>query len=235
MLKQAAPVEESTAAATQLRVTGCLADGGAAEFEQLMRDHNQRLFRLAFSLVGDASEAEDVLQDSYVRAFQRLSTLTARATLGAWLAAIVRNEAIDYLRARGRRLAAFTLEADLGTFDGELSRAIEDASSDSPHCNPEVSFDRDRLRSTLESAIASLPARFRAVFMLREVEGLTIGETAQYLGVPAATIKTRDHRARAMLRRKLGAQFDGAGLPLFEFLRERCDRIVARVLARVHY
>jgi RNA polymerase sigma-70 factor (ECF subfamily) len=203
-------------------------------FELLMRDHNQRLFRLAFSLIGDASEAEDVLQESYVRAFQRLSTFSARSTLGAWLAAIVRNEAIDYLRARGRRLAAFTLEADLGSVDGEQSHAIEGAPSDSPLCNPEASFDRDRLRSTLESAIASLPTRFRAVFMLREVEGLTVEETAQYLGVPAATIKTRDHRARAILRRKLGTAFNGAGLKLFEFLRERCDRIVARVLARLH-
>jgi RNA polymerase sigma-70 factor (ECF subfamily) len=85
------------------------------------------------------------------------------------------------------------------------------------------------VRAALQNAIAALPLRFRAVFMLREVECLSIEDTAAYLGIPVATVKTRDHRARLLLRAELGTDFDGYSADVFEFLRERCDRIVERV------
>ena len=200
-------------------------------FEDEMRRHNQRVFRLAFALVGDEAEAEDVLQDSYVRAFERLSTFAGRSGIGIWLARIVRNQAIDHLRLRQARQAAIALEAELPSKldggDGYLERAA------APAAQSDLEYERTReeVRALLQQAIAMLPPRFRAVFMLREVEGLSVEDTAAYLGIPVATVKSRDHRARALLRAELGPAFDGAVGDVFEFLRERCDRIVARVRA----
>jgi len=197
-------------------------------FEDEMRRHNQRLFRLAFALVGDETEAEDVLQESYVRAFERLSTFAGRSGIGIWLARIVRNQAIDHLRLRQARQAAIALEAELPPkLDGD--GYLERAAAPPAQSDLELERSREEVRELLQQAIAMLPARFRAVFMLREVEGLSVEDTAAYLGIPVATVKSRDHRARQLLRAELGPDFDGGIGEVFEFLRERCDRIVARV------
>jgi RNA polymerase sigma-70 factor, ECF subfamily len=206
---------------------------GAIVFEQIMRQHNQRLYRLAFSLIGDASEAEDVLQDSYVRAFRGLPNFAGRSNLGTWLAAIVRNVAIDYLRLRKARQGAYTLESDLLGADGETEPALDLVTAASELTHPECTRQQAEFRDLLQQAIATLPHPYRAVFMLRKVEGMTVEETADYLGVPVATVKTRDHRARILLRAELGPAFAGKADGSFEFLRDRCDRIVARVLARL--
>jgi RNA polymerase sigma-70 factor, ECF subfamily len=207
------------------------AEGDERAFDKIMRRYNQRLFRLAISIVGELSEAEDILQESYVRAFYRLSTYTGEGGLGAWLARVVRNEAIDRLRTRGSRLRHITLEADLYQPDewglANTARAEDIVSS------PEVAAERDDMKRILEGAISLLPVPFRSVFMLREVEGLSVEETAEYLGIPAATVKTRDHRARALLRTHLSAQMDGVLPQTYRFLGERCDGVVSRVLARV--
>ena len=198
-------------------------------FEDEMRRHNQRLFRLAFALVGDESEAEDVLQDSYVRAFERLSTFAGRSGIGIWLARIVRNQAIDHLRLRQARQAAIALEAELPPKLDGGDGYLERAAAPSAQSDLELERSREEVREMLQQAITLLPARFRAVFMLREVEGLSVEDTAAYLGIPVATVKSRNHRARARLRAELGPALDTGVGEVFEFLRERCDRIVARV------
>src|SRR5688572_16396565 len=205
-----------------------LASAGA--LEAVMREHNQRLYRLALSLVGDAGDAEDVLQDSYVRAFQKRASFAGRSGMGAWLASIVRNQAIDLLRSRRARKSAYRLESDLPYAVDGFQSPIETVPARAPDGDPELGVDREQVRAALESAILSLPAPFRAVFMLREVEGLSLQQTAIHLGIPIATVKTRAHRARLLLRAELGADFEGYAHRTFEFLRERCDRIVARVL-----
>jgi RNA polymerase sigma-70 factor, ECF subfamily len=209
--------------------------GTAAEFERIMRLYNQRLYRLAFGLVGDAGEAEDILQESYLQAFLHFSSFAGHSSLGAWLASIVRNRAIDYLRARRVRRAAFTLETDLprdgrGRRDGSM---LERAPADVAQSDPVIGRQREETRLVLEKAIALLPIQFRAVFVLREVEGLSLQQTAIYLGIPIATVKTRDHRARHLLRAALGEEFAGDPRQALEFLRERCDGIVAGVLRRL--
>jgi RNA polymerase sigma-70 factor (ECF subfamily) len=206
-----------------------------AAFEQVMREYNQRLFRLAFGLVGDAAEAEDVLQDSYLRAFQRLASFTGRSGLGAWLASIVRNQAIDHLRARQARQALVSLEADLPFGQGGSDSALDRFAAPESQSSLELDRAREETREALELAIATLPAPFRAVFLLRGVEGLSLEETAEYLAIPVATVKTRDHRARLLLRAELGPAFDVSVDGVFEFLRERCDWIVARVRARLTF
>jgi len=198
-----------------------------------MRQHNQRLYRLALSLVGDPTDAEDVLQDSYFRAFEKRASFAGRSGLGAWLASIVRHQAIDCLRARRSRRSAFMLEAELPIADAESPSPIEGVPTQGAFGNPELGVERAEALDVLEGAIMALPLPFRAVFMLREVEGMTLRQTARYLGIPVATVKTRAHRARLLLQAELSPAFPGEPHRSFEFLRDRCDRIVSRVLERL--
>jgi RNA polymerase sigma-70 factor (ECF subfamily) len=202
---------------------------GLRAFEAEMRRHNQRLFRLAFALVGDEAEAEDVLQDSYVRAYEHLATFAGRSGIGLWLARIVRNQAIDHLRVRQARQAAIALEAELPPRPDGADGYLERAAAPSLQASVELDRSREEVRAMLQQAIAMLAPHFRAVFMLREVEGMSVEDTAAYLGIPVATVKSRDHRARILLKQELGPAFKGHVGDVFEFQRERCDRIVARV------
>jgi len=208
--------------------------GDLRAFEVIMRLNNQRLFRLATAIVGDANEAEDVLQESYVRAFYSLSKFAGRGTLGAWLAQIVRNEAIDRLRARNSQRKFESLETDLGESEESFLEA-QPASSEDVAIDPHAATENSEMKRVLEDAIAGLPDAFRTVFVLREVEGLSIEETAEYLAIPAATVRTRDHRARNLLRQRLGERIDRTLPGTFEFLGTRCDNIVLRVLARLQH
>jgi RNA polymerase sigma-70 factor (ECF subfamily) len=204
------------------------AQGDHDAFARIMRRYNQRLYRLAVSVMGDASEAEDVLQESYVRAFYAFATYTGAGSLGAWLGRIVRNEAIDRVRSRDSRRSHVAIEADLGDqgeqpVDQETNVILD----------PQALAANAELRRLLERAIQRLPEQFRTTFVLREVEGLSVEETAEYLGIPPATVKTRDHRARKMLRSYLSENIDATIPQTFPFLGARCDRIVEKVLARL--
>jgi RNA polymerase sigma-70 factor (ECF subfamily) len=211
------------------------AQGDQDAFARIMRRYNQRLYRLAVSVMGDASEAEDVLQESYVRAFYAFSTYTGAGSVGAWLARIVRNEAIDRVRARESRRNHVAIEADLGGQSGEdeTNVTIDPMMIDSMTIDPQALASNAELRKLLERAIQRLPEQFRSAFVLREVEGLSVEETAEYLGIPPATVKTRDHRARNLLRSYLKENIDATIPQTFPFLGARCDRIVEKVLARL--
>lgn len=226
------PHASAPAGADELAQARLAAGGDERAFDQIMRRYNQRLFRLAVSIAGEPSEAEDILQESYVRAFYRLSSYSGEGELGAWLARIVRNEAIDRLRTRGSRKRHITLEADLYSERDALGLEGRVGAEDVSF-SPEIAAERDDMKRILEDAISALPVQFRTVFMLREVEGLSVEETAEYLGIPAATVKTRDHRARALLRAKLSEQMDGALTGTYRFLGNRCDALVRNVLLRV--
>ena len=203
--------------------------GDGLAFELIMRRHNRRLFRLARSLVGRDHEAEDVLQEAYVRAYARLADLADGAALGAWLARIVANEALGRLRATTRvvSLDAFRVKAEP---DG-MEEPEHDQASDLP--DPERLAASGELRRLLEAAVDALPAEFRTVFVLREVEGLSTAETAACLGLRPETVKTRLHRARRQLQERLAGEMLAVSAYLFEFQGRRCDRVVSRVLDRI--
>ena len=203
--------------------------GDGLAFELIMRRHNRRLFRLARSLVGRDHEAEDVLQEAYVRAYARLADLADGAALGAWLARIVANEALGRLRAATRvvSLDAFRVKAES---DG-MEEPEHDQASDLP--DPERLAASGELRRLLEAAVDALPAEFRTVFVLREVEGLSTAETAACLGLRPETVKTRLHRARRQLQERLAGEMLAVSAYLFEFQGRRCDRVVSRVLDRI--
>ena len=226
-------VDTTPAVAEELILLRRARSDGPDAFAPIMRRYNQRLYRLALALVGDPGRSGRRLQESYVKAYQRLSSFSGRSSLGVWLARIVRNTAIDQVRARRVRQSAVMIEADLPrTVDGSASYLLG-VECERSGCNPEAALAEDDMRHMLEQAIASLPVQFRSVFMLREVEGLSLRETAQSLGIPVATVKTRDHRARAMLRAKLDLEIEAAARQVFPFLGTRCDRVVDGVLRRL--
>lgn len=187
-------------------------------FELLLRRYNQRLFRVARGLVATDAEAEDVLQDAWVRAFEHLAAFRGEALLSTWLARITTHEAYARLRRRRRFVA--------------LPPAVEEEVPTSAQ-NPEESAATGEIRRALEGAIGALPASYRSVFLLREIEGLSTLETAESLEISAAAVKVRLHRGKAMLRRRLVEALGLAARPLFGFDGERCDRVVAAVLARI--
>ena len=203
-------------------VVGRILNGHVALFEILMRRHNERLYRAARAIVRDEAEAEDVMQQAYVNAYAHLRQFDGRASFATWLTRIAVNEAISRARRRGR----------YESFDDQ-DPAFEKVLPMPSANNPERQAFAHEMRGLLESAIDALPDGLREVFMLREVEGLNTGETARNLGVSEDVVKTRLSRSRAALRRDLFDRIGATAFQSFTFLRPRCDRVVAAVLARI--
>jgi RNA polymerase sigma-70 factor (ECF subfamily) len=198
--------------------------GETALFELIMRRHNQRLYRAARAILNDDAEAEDVMQETYVRAFAHLAQFRGDALLSTWLTRIAAHEAFARVRQR-RRLAALPPDDnDVET----LPMADRPKPSD-----PEREANNAELRGLLERAIDELPETYRTVFVLREVEGLSTATTAECLGVSEEVVKTRLSRARARLRDGLYERAGAAAGSAFTFGAERCDRVVAAVLSRL--
>ncbi len=206
--------------------------GDDAACELLVRRFNQRLFRVARGIVSDDAEAEDVVQESYLRAFSRLHQFSGPHGLGAWLAKIVVNEALGRLR-RHRRLVF--LDDHLGGDDETSStmRASAVRAMTSPGPGPEQLAASGELGRILERAVDQLPDPYRSVFMMRAVEGMSIAETAESLSIPPETVKTRLHRARRIMQRSLSGQLEGQLSGAFAFDGARCDRMVNAVMGRL--
>lgn len=210
--------------APDAELVASLRAGHAPAFAALMRHNNRRLYRLARGVVGDDWEAEEVVQEGYLRAFTHLDSFKGGSSLATWLARIVLNEALGRLRRRHP-----TVELDETTdacaADGTLG--IRDAAC------PERATARREVRRAIERAVDQLPPAFRAVFVMRAIEQLSIEETALCLGIPGETVKTRLHRANKLLRRALSAEFGSILDAAFPFLGARCDRMVEGVLERL--
>ncbi|HUQ52395.1 MAG TPA: RNA polymerase sigma factor [Gammaproteobacteria bacterium] len=204
-----------------------VAAGEPAAFEALMRRHNRKLFRTARAILRDDAEAEDALQDAYIQALRAIGGFRGEAKLSTWLAKVVANEALMRRRKRVRRAEIVPLQP--GTTESELNE-IPDGNMDE---QPERSAQRSEMRRLLEAQIDSLPDDFRAVFVLRAVEEMSVEETAEALGIPQATVRTRLFRARSLLREALAAKIDLACEEAFSFAGDRCDRIVAKVMERM--
>jgi RNA polymerase sigma-70 factor (ECF subfamily) len=212
------PAAPSTLTDEELVARVCA--GEVAMFEHLMRRHNPRVYRAARAIVRDESEAEDVMQDAFVRAYEHLPQFAGRALFSTWLTRIAVHEALARVR-RSRR--STPLE----------SHVEEQSSVAHPDSNPEQQLSDVEMRAVLESAVAKLPDEFRAVFVLRSIEGMSGAETAECLGIPEETVKTRLHRARGRLQQLLITSIE-PGLPqLYPFHLSRCDRVVAAVFARI--
>lgn len=202
--------------------------GDTAAFERLMRACNRKLFRIARAILKDDSEAEEALQEAYITAYTALKDFRGDSAVTTWLSRIVINEALG--RMRKSRRAAEVIPIASG--DPEAILAEEEAVSDE-RSTPEEAASRSQMRAVLERKIDALPVAFRTAFVMRELEEMTVEETAQALGIPEATVRTRHFRAKSLLREALASEIDVTLPDAFSFDGARCDRIVARVLSRI--
>jgi RNA polymerase sigma-70 factor (ECF subfamily) len=198
--------------------------GDAAAFDILIRRHDKHLYRIARSVLAEDQEAEDAVQESYIRAFTGLGDFRGTASLRTWLTRIVLNEAI---RRRRRRRPMVDLDA-LHAAQERMRRPIHSLTARDR--DPESAAAQSQIQKVLEKAIDSLPAAFRVVFVMRDVEEFSTADTAKLLGIREETVKTRLHRARRMLRESLGAQLASAVKDVFPFEKPRCDALVQRLL-----
>jgi len=195
-----------------------------AAFELLMRRHNQRIYRVVRTILRGTDEIEDVIQQAYLQAFTHLDQFGGNARWSTWVCRIAINEALGRIRQRGRFVS----------IDAASEEAMADFSK-GPNGDPERAAAGHELGRLVERAIDGLPDIYRSVLILREVEGMTTEETAAILDVETDVVKTRLHRARAALRssieNRVGEQMQNA----FTFGNERCDRVVAAVLAKLDF
>lgn len=196
-------------------------------FRHIMQRCNQRLFRVARAVLNDDSEAEDALQDAYIRAFDRLDSFRGDSKLGTWLTRIVLNECYQRLRKQRPTVAIDKLDfgpdsAQVLTFPGNYGME-----------NPINTAGRSQVRQLIESAIEALAEPFRVVFVMRSVEEYSTQETAEMLGIPPDTVKTRLHRARRQLRHALSETLESSLNEAYPFLGRRCARISESVMQKI--
>ena len=201
--------------------------GDPRAFELIMRRHNRLLYRTARSVLKNDQEAEDAVQEAYFNAWKALGSFRADARLSTWLVRIVLNEALGRLRRRHGNVVP--MEPDDGSGTATMGVSPEADVNE----QPDRQASRAEMRRVIEARIDALPEIFRTVFVLRAVEEYTVDEVAVVLGIPEITVRTRFFRARSLLREGLARDVDHALEGAFPFAGARCDRTVARVLARL--
>lgn len=220
-LQDASSVDQDTALAARI------ADRDQAAFELMMRSCNGRLFRVARAILKDDADAEDVLQEAYLDAYRNISRFRGDSRLSTWLVRIVANRAL--MRLRKQRRDHVVLSMDASGESGDRILQFPDPAAEPPT----TTTLRSEARQLIERRIDELPVNFRTVFVLREVEELSVDEVSECLGIPPATVRTRLFRAKALLREALARDLDVATGDVFAFAGARCDRIVMGVLERV--
>jgi RNA polymerase sigma-70 factor (ECF subfamily) len=207
-------------------VRRALARDGSA-FRAIMKMHNQRLYRLARGVVRNDSEAEDIVQEGYVRAFTHLDSFRGDSTLATWLSRIVINEALG--RLRKKRRAVEVSMSDDPVLEAKIIQFPLNANND----DPERTMAQRQILKIVEQATDKLPDVYRTVFVARVIEGLHVDETAELLGIKPETVKTRLHRARNLIRKQLDEQIGPVLLDAFPFAGRRCERLTVAVLKRL--
>ncbi len=217
-------LEEATARGwSDEEVVARVKSGETALYEIIMRRYNQRLYRVARAILRDDGEAEDVMQDAYVRAYQHLGQFAGIAPFSAWLTKIAVHEALARVKSRNR--------------NQQIDETGEDGASPmetvEPSFNPEQNASRAEASQLLEEAVLGLPDLYRAVVTLRDIEGLSTTETAAALELGEENVKVRLHRGHAMMREWFSDRLGKEAKSAFFFMGARCDRVVLRVFARL--
>ncbi len=198
--------------------------GEAEAIRAIIKTHNQRLYRLVRAIVQNNADAEDVLQEAYLKAFANLESFRREASLSTWMSRIALNTAMMRLRAQKRLKRAATM---VGSAEAEIIPFPLSSST----ADPEHVMAQRQLLYLVEEATDALPEAFRLVFVARIIEGLSVEETAALLDLPVATVKTRLHRARKLIRTSLEKQIGPVFLDAFPFAGTRCDRLTETVIA----
>jgi RNA polymerase sigma-70 factor, ECF subfamily len=195
----------------------------------IIKANNRRLYRLARGILRNDGEAEDVVQETYVRAFTHLADFRGDSGLSTWLSRIAMNEALG--RLRRERPAVELSSLPQGALEAQIIKFPLMSAPD----DPEKSMAQREIQHVVEGAIDELPEAFRIVFITRVLEGMNVEETAEILDLKPETVKTRLHRARAMLRENVERKIGPVVMEAFPFAGRRCDRLTAAVLKRLGY
>ena len=222
----ASAVVPPVAALTDTDIVGRVLAGESALFEILMRRHNQRVYRAVRAVVKEEADVEDVMQQAYINAFTHLLQFEERSQFSTWLIRIALHEAFGRRRKVQRAESLSRIRSDADDNHGEFMDTLK-----SPQADPERQAYAQELHRVLEAAVDTLPESYRTVFMLRDIEGLSTSETGEGLGLGDEAVKTRLHRARAMIRRAVTVQIGEAATGAFQFHAPRCDRVVSAVFA----
>jgi len=223
---------ESTDDCTDAELAQRIATGNAAALELLMRRNNQLLYRAARSILKNEEEAEETVQDAYLKAYRTITEYRGDAKLSTWLTRILINEALARRRKQQRRAELIFLNNTVASpSESEENYQMQHDFA----VSPEGSVQRAEARRMIERNIDKLPEAFRCVFVLRALEEMTVEETASCLDLPKATVRSRFFRARGQLREAMAREIDISIDEAFSFAGERCDRIVATVLARLEF
>jgi RNA polymerase sigma-70 factor (ECF subfamily) len=225
-MRQASQIA-SKGTADQALIRRALASDETA-FRTIMQANNRRLYRLARGILRNDAEAEDVVQEAYIRAFTHLESFRGDSSLATWLGRIVLNEALGQLRRQRPSVDVDIL--DHGAMEEAQIIQFPLAMAD----DPEKSMAQREIRRVVEHAINDLPEAFRIVFIARVVEGMNVDETAEVLGLKPETVKTRLHRARAMLRENVERKIGPVVMAAFPFAGKRCERLTEAVLKKLN-
>jgi len=201
-------------------------DRNEAAIRTIMQSNNRRLYRLARGILRNDSEAEDVVQETYVRAFTHLDQFRGESSLATWLSRIAINEALG--RLRGERPGVELSSLPEGALEAQIIQFPLAAALD-----PEKTMAQREIQHVVERAIDELPEPFRLVFITRVIEGMNVEETAEILGLKPETVKTRLHRARTMLRDNVEKKIGPVVMEAFPFAGKRCERLTEAVLKRL--
>ncbi len=197
-------------------------EGDTPAYELLVRRYNQRVYRIIRSILRDDTEAEDVMQEAYVRAYQHLAKFEGRSTFATWLGRIAIHEAL----ARSERSRRFEpIDSPPDSTGGVIPQDLG--------MSPEQKAANSEARTLLERAILALPVQYRTALVLRDVDEMSTAEAAATLEISEKALKVRLHRARAMLRRELYAISGATSSTAFQFHATRCDRVAKVVLERI--
>ena len=200
-----------------------------AAVRSIMQSNNRRLYRIARGILRNDSEAEDVVQETYFRAFTHLESFRGDSSLATWLARIAMNEALGRLRRQRPSVDLNTLAP------GVLEAQIIQFPLSAPSEDPEKSMAQREIQHVVEHAIDDLPDNFRIVFITRVIEGMSVEETADILDLKPETVKTRLHRARTMLRNNVEKKIGPVVMEAFPFAGKRCERLTEGVLKRLGF
>lgn len=210
----------------------CAAEGDEEAFVIIMRRYNQVLFRTARSILKHETEAEDVVQEAYVRAWRSMAAFRGHASLSTWLVRIVINEALG--RRRAQSATVITVKDTAAVADEiDMQLDLRSTRPDDSDRQPDRIAMRAELRKLIEAHIDLLPDVLRTVFVLRGVQEMSVGEVGRALGIPDVTVRTRYFRARSLLRESLSRDIDMSVPDAFQFAGARCERIVAGVLTKI--
>jgi len=225
----AATLDYAALAETDLVARILARDAGAAR--HLIKTNNQRLFRAAWSILANRAEAEEAVQDGYLKAFKALPRFKGEAALSTWLTRIVVNEALDR-RRRAKHRATMLEQRGVAVMDDYREALMQGSIT---RGSPEQAVMRRELARVMEQAIAALPETFRPVFVLREIEGLDVAATAKALGLSQETVRTRLFRAKQRLKDALEPEMESVRAATAAFLGEACDALTDRVMAKLGF